>query len=233
MTETSRKSFFSRFGRWIAELLLVFVGAYGAFWLNGYPERQRDMKRRDIILESLEESVKNELANAQQNAGAQEKRASDFRRALDAGEMPQVRPFSFQADYSPSDIATLLQAGGVELLDPKTLTAIRDTESVIRGGLALMAHYQHLSDELIYPNLDKGNVFFYDPTTKKLKPSVEKYPESLEQAARFFREMEKSERELLHQLQAERHRDSREKGRELLVDVDSSANLRQWRMLSS
>jgi hypothetical protein len=38
MTEPSGKPFFSRFGRWIAELLLVFVGVYGAFWLNGYQE---------------------------------------------------------------------------------------------------------------------------------------------------------------------------------------------------
>src|SRR5213078_1597857 len=94
---TEKRSRFSRFGRWIAELILVFVGVYGAFWLNNYQERQRDAKRRDVILASLEESVKNELENARQNAGVEEKRASDFRRALDAGEMPQVRPFSFQA----------------------------------------------------------------------------------------------------------------------------------------
>jgi hypothetical protein len=205
MTESARKSFFSRFGRWIAELLLVFVGVYGAFWLNSYQERQRDMKRRDIILESLEESVTRELANAQQNAGAQEKRATEFRRALDAGEMPPVRPFSFMADYSPSDVATLLQAGGVELLDPRTLTALRNTESIIRGGLALMARFERISDQVIVTHLNEGNVVFYDPATKKLRPSVEKYPDGLDAAAKFFREMEKSEQALLRQLQNERH----------------------------
>src|SRR5436305_9412848 len=186
MTETSRKSFFSRFGRWIAELLLVFVGAYGAFWLNGYPERQRDMKRRDIILESLEESVKNELANAQQNAGAQEKRASDFRRALDAGEMPQVRPFSFIGDYSPTDIATLLQAGGIELLDPKTLSALRNTESTSRGGLALMARFEKISDQVILPHLNEGNATFYEPATEKIRPNVEIYRDDVDASANIF-----------------------------------------------
>ena len=203
MTEPSRRSL-SRLGRWIAELILVFVGVYGAFWLNNYQERQRDAKRRDVILASLEESVKHELENAQQNAGVEEKRASDFRRALDAGEMPQVRPFSFQADYSPSDIATLLQAGGVELLDPKTLTVLRNTESVIRGGLALMARIEKISDQVIVPHLNEGNAIFYDPATKKLRPSVEKYPDGLDAAAKFFRGMEKSEQDLLRQLQAER-----------------------------
>src|SRR5438105_15135724 len=74
MTQPSRRSFFSRFGRWIAELLLVFVGVYAAFWLNNYQERQRDAKRRDVILASLEESVKQALDIAQSNAVIQEKR---------------------------------------------------------------------------------------------------------------------------------------------------------------
>ncbi len=204
MTEPSRRPRFSRFGRWFAELLLVFVGVYSAFWLNSYQERQRDASRRDIILASLEQSVKQELENAQQNAGIEENRAHEFRRALDAGEMPTVTPFSFQADYSPTDIATLLQAGGVELLDPKTLTTLRNTESVVRGGLALMARFEKLSDQLILPNLDKGNAFFYDTATKKLRANVEKYPGELDAAAKFFRNMEKSEQELLRQLETER-----------------------------
>lgn len=174
--------------------------------MNSYQERQRDVKRRDIILESLEESVKEALVSAQQNAGAQKKRASEFRRALDAGEMPQVRPFSFVADYSPSDIATLLQAGGVELLDPKTLTALRNTESIIRGGLALMTRFEKISDQVIVTHLNEGNAVFYDPTTKKLRPSVERYPDGLDAAAKFFHEMEKSEKDLLRQLQTERAR---------------------------
>jgi hypothetical protein len=204
MTEPSRKPFFSRFGRWIAELILVFVGVYGAFWLNGYQERQRDMKRRDIILESLEERVKKELENAHQNAEIEEKTAHEFRRALDAGEMPAIKTFSFQADYSPTDVATLLQAGGVELLDPKTLTTLRNTESIIRAGLALMARIEKLSDQVIVPHLNEGNAVFYDPATKKLRPSVEKYPDGLDAAGKFFREMEKSEQDLLRQLQTER-----------------------------
>jgi hypothetical protein len=204
MTSESQRSYFSKLGRWIAELVLVFIGVYAAFWLNGYQERQRDAKRRDVILASLEESVKQALDNATQNAGTQEQRVREFRRALDAGEMPAIKPLAFYADYSPTDVATLLQAGGVELLDPKTLTALRNTESVIRGGLARMSHYERLSDQLIYPNLDKGNAFFYDPATKKLRPTVERYPDALDEAAKFLRAMEQSEQELLRQLQSER-----------------------------
>ena len=50
MSETTRnKSIFSRLGRWLAELILVFVGVYAAFWLNNYQQHQQEAKRRDQI----------------------------------------------------------------------------------------------------------------------------------------------------------------------------------------
>ena len=60
----------------------------------------------------------------------------------------------------------MLQSGGVQLLDVQTLRALRDDESVIRWGLARVARYQKLSDELIVPNLDQDISFFYDLTTR-------------------------------------------------------------------
>ena len=47
-----------KIGKWTAELLLVFIGAYAAFWLNSYQERHRDAQRRDVLLASLEEDVR-------------------------------------------------------------------------------------------------------------------------------------------------------------------------------
>ena len=64
----------------------------------------------------------------------EEREAAEFRRGLDAGVMPQLHPFVFTTDYSPGDFATLLQSGGIQLLDLETLTALRNDESVIRWG---------------------------------------------------------------------------------------------------
>jgi hypothetical protein len=134
------------------------------------------------------------------------KDAAAFRTSVEAGEMPTLFPFVFIADYSPTDMATLLQAGGVELLDPKTLGALRKVESNVRAWLARMARYQKLSDELIVPNLDQGPEFFYDPATRKLRKRFEKYPQSLQDAADFFSDLEKHEIELLKQIELERQK---------------------------
>jgi hypothetical protein len=202
--KTKERSRLSRLGRWAAELLLVFVGVYAAFWLNNYQQHRQDAQRRDQILASLEQEFLRGIESGKIIGMKQEQQAAEFRRALDAGQMPPLRPFVFTTDYSPGDIATLLQSGGVELLDVKTLMTLRQLESVIRWGLSDMQRYQKLSDELIVPNLDQDISFFYDPASKKLRKRFEIYPQALEATVRFAHDLHRTKTELLKQIQAER-----------------------------
>src|ERR687892_390721 len=204
---TEKRSRLLRFGRWAAELVLVFVGVYAAFWLSNYQQHRQDAERRDQILAFIEQTLTEGIKSSKTNrAKEQEPEAAEFRRALDAGEMPPLRPFVFITDYSPSDLATMLQSGGVQLLDVQTLRALRSDESVIRWGLARMTRYQKLSDELIVPNLGQDISFFYDPATKKLRKRFEVYPKALEARVEFAHELERTHTELLKQIQAERQR---------------------------
>ena len=203
---TEKRSRLSRFGRWVAELVLVFVGVYGAFWLNNYQQHRQDAGRRDQILASFEQQLREGIESGKINRAKQEQKAAEFRRARDAGEMPPLQPFVFITDYSPIDWATMLQSGGVQLLEVETLMAVRNDESVIRWGLSRMAWYQKLSDELIVPNLDQDISFFYDPTTKKLRKRFEIYPDALDANVQFGNELERTHTELLKRIQAERQR---------------------------
>ena len=184
----------------------MFVGVYGAFWLNNYQQQRQEAGRRDQILASLEGQLREGIESGKINRAKQEQKAAEFRRALDAGEMPPLQPFVFTTDYSPTDWATMLQSGGVQLLDVQTLMAVRNDESVIRWGLSRMAWYQKLSDELIVPNLDQDISFFYDPATKKLRKRFEIYPEALDANVQFANELERTHTELLKRIQAERQR---------------------------
>jgi hypothetical protein len=207
MNETTKKrSRLARFGRWAAELLLVFVGVYAAFWLNDYQQRRQDAERRDRILASLEQELRRGIESGKLEGAKQEAEAVEFRRALGDGEMPPLHSFVFTTDYSPGDIAALLQAGGVELLDVQTIMALRELESVIRWGISDMTRYQKLSDELIVPNLDQDIIFFYDPASKKLRKRFEIYPQALEARVKFAHDLDRTKTELLKQIQAERQR---------------------------
>ena len=201
-----KRSLLSRVGRWTAELLLVFVGVYGAFWLNNYQQRQQDQERHDRILASIEQTLREGIESNKVSRAKEQQQVAEFRRALDAGEMPPLHPFVFTTDYSPGDFATILQSGGIQLLELETLTALRKDESVIRWGLSGMARYQKLSDELIVPNLNQDISFFYDPTTKKLRKQFEIYPEALQATVKFANDLERTHTALLKQIQAERQR---------------------------
>jgi nitrogen fixation-related uncharacterized protein len=205
--KTKERSHLSRLGRWAAELLLVFVGVYAAFWLNNHQQHEQDAERRDQILASIERTLRGGIESNKVNRVEQQREATEFRRALDAGEMPPLRPFVFTTDYSPGDFAAILQAGGVQLLDLETLNALRNDESVIRWGLSRMARYTKLSDELIVPNLDQDVFFFYDPATKKLRRRFEMYPEALDARVKFADDLERTHTKLLKQIQAERQRE--------------------------
>ena len=203
--KTETHSLFSRISRWMAELVLVFVGVYGAFWLNNYQQQQQDAQRRDRILAWIEQTLREGIESGKISRAKQERAAAEFRRALDGGEMPPLRPFVFTTDYSPGDFATWLQSGGAQLLDLETLTALRNDESIIRWGLSRLARYQKLSDELIVPNLDQDLSFFYDSATRKLRKRFEMYPEALEATVKFAHDLDRTHTELLKRIQAERH----------------------------
>ena len=204
--DASQKSPLRRLGHWAAELVLVFLGAYAAFWLTNYQQHRADARRHDQILAWLEERMEQGLANTKEDVRQHDQVAVEFRRALTAGEMPPVEPFSFATDYSASDMSSVLQSGGYEVLDIKTIAAVHELESTIRWGLDRMSHYQKLSDELIWPNLDQDTSFFYDPATKQLRKKFARYPEILDDTARFFHDLETAKRNLLTQIQAERQK---------------------------
>jgi hypothetical protein len=202
--EEKRTTLSARLARWAAELVLVFIGVYAAFWLNSYQQHQQEAKRRDQILAALERTLREGIESGKINAAKEEQQAAEFKSALAAGKMPPLHPFVFTTDYNPSDFATLLQAGGIELLDVETLTSLRNDESVIRWGLSRMAHYQKLSDELIVPNVDQDVSFFYDPATRKLRKRFEMYPEALDATVKFAHDLDRTHSELLKRIQAER-----------------------------
>lgn len=204
--DTKGKTLRARLGHWTAEVVLVFVGVSAAFWLNNYQQHAQEAQHRDRILASLERTLREGIASGKVNAAQEERERAEFQRALDAGEMPPLRPYVFTTDYSPGDFAALLQSGGVQLLDVDTLTALRNDESVIRWGLSRLQRYQKLSDELIVPNLAQDTSFFYDPATKKLRKPFELYPEALQATVQFAHDLDRTHSELLKRIQAERHR---------------------------
>jgi len=192
--------------RWSAELLLVFLGAYAAFWLSNHQERLEQAHRRQQILAALEEQAASDLESAKALRESQATGLAAFKRRLDAGEMPPLNSFSFTSDYSATDTATLLQSGGYQLLDIKTVVALRHVEIALRNGISTMQRAQQLSDELSAPNLEQDITFFYDPTTKQLRKRFLRYAETLQKFVPFYDAYIQALENLLTQIRIERQK---------------------------
>jgi hypothetical protein len=79
MSETTEKrSLLSRIARWTAELLLVFIGVYTAFWLNNYQQHQQDVERHDRILASIEQTLRDGIESNRINRAEQERETTEF-----------------------------------------------------------------------------------------------------------------------------------------------------------
>jgi hypothetical protein len=74
-TADRKAPFLFRVGRWVAELVLIFVGVYAAFWLSNYQQHRQDAERRDRILASIEQTLREGIESGKINRAEQEREA--------------------------------------------------------------------------------------------------------------------------------------------------------------
>ena len=187
----------------LVELTIVFVGVYAAFALNSHQIHKQEQQRRGQILAYLEKGAAAGAERLKQVTVNYDRNMNQFLDRLAKGEMPEMTPISWASNYNPNENAWLLQAGGLELLDIETIARMRELDTAASTGLATMAHYQTLSDQLIAPHLGEGRSFFYDPTAKQLRKEYAQYPAILEEGSRILHDISQKTDQLVAQLRVE------------------------------
>ena len=155
------------------ELVIVFVGVYAAFLLNRMDTDRRDAKRRSAILDAVEREMSGEIAEFKENLARVDVEFTEFNRQLTAGEMPRLVIIYTNSSYSATDDATLLQSGGLELLDMETVELLRKADNSQRSLLE-GTHNQFELSLATLTNHDSDD--FYDSATHQLKPQYRWYP---------------------------------------------------------
>ncbi len=183
----------------LRELAVVFFGVYAAFLLNRFDVERNEAKRRGQILESLEREFSGKVDELRRDLADVRPQIAEFDRRLAAGEMPPLGISYMNSAYSPSDDATLLQAGGLELLDVKTLDLLRKVNGIERSILSA-THNQFELSLVMLANHERAD--FYDPDTKKLKERYAWYPVNLHNLLNDGQEMLTSAEELLADIRA-------------------------------
>lgn len=203
--EPSHPSRWSAVRRRATELLIVFFGVYAAFLLNRMDTDRRDAKRRSAILDAVEREMSGEISQFRQNLTQVDVKFAEFNRQVTAGEMPRLGIIYTNSSYSATDDATLLQSGGLELLDMETVELLRRVDNLQRTLL----EGSHNQFELSLATLtNHGSNDFYDPVTHQLKPEYRWYPAILRGTIADAKAALAAEEALLAHVRAMQHPDA-------------------------
>jgi hypothetical protein len=164
------------------QVVIVFVGVWAAFALEGQRDRQRNEARRIQALQLLHEQfsgIHQEITQA--SAEMQRVYGTGFLDLVRAGERPLPIPFTFRGGgLETGTWQAILQAGGLDVLD---LELIRDIEAFnghTRAGLAAAQRIDRHSTDVIVPRLSEGAGAFYDPSTGVPLPETNSYIDDLQ-----------------------------------------------------
>ena len=204
----SRGPRWAEFRERFKELAIVFFGVYAAFLLNRFDSERHDAQRRVQILDALEREVSANVDELKQDVAQGETFYSTFDRQLAAGEMPPLFISSVNTGYSASDDATLLQAGGIQLLDVQTLDLLRKVNALERSLISI-THDQFELGLTMLANREKEE--FYDAATHQLKPRYAWYPIVQHAVLAKAKELLTDEEKLLASIQSRQRVDNSRK----------------------
>ena len=166
LTRTA-KTFFTRFGWLIAELVFVFLGLYGAFLLERANDDKNDLMRKRQILEALiDEFVEYESDLIGSSDRLDEGFAVSFFGAYGSGEKPFPNPSPF-GDGGLSRVNTgiweaMLQSGGIEVLEVELIQEVQQFFKNHEKVILTYTSFDRRVELMIIPNQDENSSFFYE-----------------------------------------------------------------------
>jgi hypothetical protein len=199
----SVKNLGARFGWLIAEVVLVFLGMYGAFVLERMHDDDMDLLRKRQILQALVD----EFANYEEELGSASNSLDEgygipFFTAYSSGEKPFPRPIPFggMGSVNTGIWEAMLQSGGIEVLEVELIQGVQGFFKKLQDLLDLYSRFERLSESMILPEMDQSVDFFYESEGSELRDKYKWYVNSLFTVGMSLRELSeqaKTTKELL------------------------------------
>jgi len=165
----------------VAELLVVFVGVYGAFWVEGYWQRLEDRERAATILGALGAEINNIRENGPYVSGGMELALAEYDEAEAQGGRPLPAYYLEPGAETPSISVwrATVSSGGVNLLDSELFFALAEFYNRVESTSERYVRYAVVTEEEVLPLLSQGPEAFYDPVTGDLGSRYQVYMDKL------------------------------------------------------
>lgn len=165
----------------LAELVVVFLGVYGAFWVDNYRDQQDREERTEevvgVLLQDLTDLIKVSGGFHEYVEDGLQK----WSEARSRGETPP--PFVFRifgAEKPPlTSWAVVSQAQIAELLDAHLVYELGFFYNEISGIGDRYIRYAEFTESEVLPQLKAGNAGFYNEAADRLLPRFEAHMDRL------------------------------------------------------
>ena len=158
--------------RYGAELVIVFVGVYAAFWVDNYRESRKDEERTAQIVQTLHEDLQDFITTTRRHQDHITTSLDAWEAARAHGDKPPPYVLRMARSESPpiSVWQAVSQSSLVELLEPSLLFDLGFFYSELEGVGVKFVRYSTFTDEFILPGMKRDSGWFYDDASGQLKP---------------------------------------------------------------
>lgn len=159
-------------GRLLAELAIVFLGVYGAFWVENYRDRVDQENRVEQAAEAIRRDLRDYIGVTHQFIAAIERGLADWEAARAGGETPPPYYFRIQGSEVPSLAVwdAVIELDIAELLDAGLLFELAFFYSELAGSGPRYRRYMEFTEREILPLLHEDVRSFYQGDPTRLKP---------------------------------------------------------------
>lgn len=175
----------------LAEALVVFLGVYSAFLLDGLREQAAAERRREQIIATVDQDCREAAESLTAiRAWFEESLGAPFLDRYADGETPPLLPIPLLTGEGSQSWESMLAAGGVDVLD---VEYIRKIDGLVNRANQLNAQSESYNDyvrTVLVPNLERGAGEHYDPATGRLRQKYLWYFYSLQAIRATLSELE-------------------------------------------
>jgi hypothetical protein len=166
--------------RLVLELLVVFVGVYGASALAKYQSARELEARRRQIRGALIEEIETIAGDARSLARGFGSMLAQSKAAAGQQTYTPLEPFLEPVSPRVDMWEATLRAGGLDLFDVQTFWRISLFYNRVNQGIAQFAQLRDLSEQMLLPVAGSGYAEYYDVKTGSVRPKYAWYFRGIE-----------------------------------------------------
>lgn len=183
--------------------MVVFIGVYLAFLLDGYRADQQDERQKQQVYAALYNYFSLISPNLERSAQQADSAYSNpFLEAYQNEEMPRLEPLPyFTQAINESTWRAMLQSGAIDLLDASFILQVDNffaTNELLRQETT---HFNRMQDQYLLPNANADITTFYNPDTKEVRPLYRWYIDFLKSNSTYLKTMKKQADNIIEKLE--------------------------------